>query len=141
MAGRSGVKPAADDDELSLADSKVIGGGSDLKPGSSNKLVGSDLKLSADDDDDDELALQADDDDLVVAGSGVGSGLGSGVSGGSGSGSDVEIGSDISLSLGEGSDVLAGLSPVSKPARGSGSSGKDLSISDEDDLVLEPAVI
>ncbi len=140
LVGRSGSKPPSgvnlDDDELSLADSHIIGGGSDAKPGSSNRLVGSDLKLAADDDDDDELSLQADDDDLVVAGSGLGSGVtgGSGT-GGSGAGSDIEIGSDIGLSLGEGSDVLAGLSPVVKPKKG-GSSGKDLSLSDDDDLVL-----
>ena len=143
VAGRPGKSPSGlnlDDDELSLSGgSHVIGGGSDIKPGSSNRLIGSDLKLAADDDDDDELSLQADDDDLMISGSGLGSGIvagGSGVAaGGSGTGSDIEIGSDIGLSLGEGSDVLAGLSPVTKPSRG-GSSGKDLSLSDDDDLVL-----
>lgn len=143
VAGRSGIRPASglnlEDDESSLAESShVIGGGSDIKPGSSNRLIGSDLKLAADDDDDDELSLQADDDDLMISGSGLGSGLGSGVASGSGAGSglgsDIEIGSDIGLSL-EGSDVLAGLSPVVKPVKG-GSSGKDLSLSDDDDLVL-----
>ena len=145
VAGRNpGKSPSGlnlEDDELNLTGgSHVIGGGSDIKPGSSNRLIGSDLKLAADDDDDDELSLQADDDDLVISGSGLGSGVtggGSGVAaGGSGAGSDIEIGSDIGLSLGEGSDLLAGLSPVSKPSRGSGSSGKDLLLSDEDDLVL-----
>ncbi len=144
VAGRSSSQPGSgikleDDDELGLAGgSNVVGGGSDIKPGSSNRLIGSDLKLAADDDDDDELSLQSDDDDLVIAGSGVGSGItgGSGVAaGGSGAGSDIEIGSDIGLSLGDGSDVMAGLSPVTKPAKG-GSSGKDLSLSDDDDLVL-----
>ncbi len=135
VAGR-GSKPGSglslDDDELTLAsDSHVIGGGSDLKAGSSNRLVGSDLKLAADDDDDDELSLKADDDDLIS-----GSGLGSGVTGGSGAGSDIELGSDLGISVGDGSDVLAGLSPVSKPARSGGSSGKDLLLNDDDDLVL-----
>lgn len=143
LVGRNTAKSPSglnlEDDELSLTGgSHVIGGGSDIKPGSSNRLVGSDLKLAADDDDDDELSLQADDDDLMISGSGLGSGVtgGSGVvAGGSGAGSDIEIGSDIGLSLGDGSDVMAGLSPVLKPAKG-GSSGKDLSLSDDDDLVL-----
>lgn len=146
VAGRSSAKPPSglslDDDELSLSDDMVVGN-SDVKPGSSNRLVGSDLKLAADDDDDDELSLQADDDDLMLADSGLGSGVGgSSVTGGSGiapggsnAGSDIEIGSDLGLSLGDGSDVLAGLSPVVKPTKG-GSSGKDLSLSDDDDLVL-----
>ena len=44
IAGRGAAKPASglnlDNDELSLADSHVIGGGSDIKPGSSNRLIG-----------------------------------------------------------------------------------------------------
>lgn len=134
VAGRAANKPPADldDDNLQLAGpgdvgrgsgSNILAGGSDLKPGSSNRLNESDLKLSSDDDDDDELSLQADDDEL-------------GIVGGSGAGSDVELGSDISLSLGDDSDLHAGLSPISKPARGSGSSGRDLELSDDDDLVL-----
>ena len=117
VAGRSGLN------KESGSGSNILAGGSDLKPGSSNKLTGSDLKLSSDDDDDDELSLQADDDELSLSGSGIKSG--------SGTGSDVELGSDISLSMGEGSDLLSGLSPVSKPGLGS-----DLELSDEDDLVL-----
>ncbi len=144
VAGRAAAQAGSDlnidTDDLKLADegSAVVGGGSSIKPGSSNKLTGSDLKLSSDDDDEDELSLQADDDELGL-GSSAGSGIVAGGSGaGSGTGSDVELGSDLSLSLGEGSDVLAGLSPVSKPVRGKdgGSSGRDLELSDGDDLVL-----
>lgn len=130
VAGRSGIKQ-----DGSGSGSHILSGGSDLKPGSSNKLSGSDLKLSNDDDDDDELSLQVDDDGLGsgISGIGLGSGLGSGV------GSDVELGSDIGLSL-EGSDLLAGLSPVSRPGKSKkpdAAVGSDLELgSDDDDLVL-----
>ncbi|MCC6511239.1 MAG: helix-turn-helix domain-containing protein [Pirellulaceae bacterium] len=118
-----------DDDELVVSGgSNILGGGSDIKPGSSNRLSESDLRLSSDDDDDDELSLQSDD-DLGVS---PGSGLGSGIVPGSGLGSDIEIGSDIAIE--GGSDLMAGLSPVTRPSRGG--SGKDLSLNDDDDLVL-----
>lgn len=140
VAGRAANRPPAgdlDDDDVHLvggtdargSGSNILASGSDLKPGSSNRLNESDLKLSSDDDDDDELSLQADDDELgIVTGSAAGSGTGS----------DVELGSDIELSIGDGSDIEAGLSPVSRPNRGrdSGGSGRDLELSDDDDLVL-----
>ena len=141
IAGRSAVKPpAADDDDLHMATtsedtlgsgSNILGTGSDLKPGSSNRLRDSDLKLSSDDDDEDELLLQADDDELGL----------SAPSAAGGTGSDIELGSDIALSLGEGSDALAGLSPVSQPVRGKRDQNVslpgDLELADDDDdLVL-----
>ncbi len=143
VAGRSSRPAANDDDELKLADeprvsggsSNILGGGSDIKGGSSNRLSESDLKLSLDDDDEDELSLQADDDELGLSGSGISGGSGAG----SGLGSDVELGSDLGLSLSDDSNVLAGLSPVSKPVRSSGKSdaaGSDLEIAGDDDLVL-----
>ena len=138
IAGRSAAKPPADDldsHDLHLegdqavahgSGSNVLAGGSDLKPGSSNRLRDSDLKLSSDDDDDDELSLQADDDELGLEGTATG-----------GTGSDIELGSDLGLSLSDGSDALAGLSPVSQPARGRDSDvSNDLELADDDDLVL-----
>lgn len=143
VAGRSAKKGPApepqEDDDLHLnaedaahhgSGSNILGGGSDLKPGSSNRLSDADLKLSSDDDDEDELSLQADDDELHLSG---------GSAAGSGTGSDIEIGSDISLALGEGSDALAGLSPVSQPVRkgdSDASLASDLELADDDDLVL-----
>jgi len=133
VAGRSAVKPPADEDEAVAtggsdiapgSGSNILGGGSDLKPGSSNRLAGSDLKLSSDEDDEDELSLQTDEDELGLA------------SAAPAAGSDIELGSDISLSLGEGSDVMAGLSPVSRPVQGQGGLGSDLELADDDDLVL-----
>lgn len=130
VAGRSAAKPAIEesDDDLELAPtdmpasgSNVVGGGSDIKPGSG---LGSDLKLASDEDDEDELSLQADDGDLDLA------------TPASSSGSDVELGSDIALSLGEGSDLMAGLSPVSRPVPGDSNAGGDLELADDDDLVL-----
>jgi hypothetical protein len=139
--GGSDVKLVAgrgDAGDLVLEDS-----GSGAGTGGSSQRLDSDLKLSADDDDDDELVLSADDE--------LGSLSGSAAKPASGVGSDVELGSDLGLSLGSGSDLLAGLSPISKPSTGQSdklvtggsdvspsgiSLGSDLELSDDDDLVL-----
>lgn len=130
LGSGSDVKLVAGKAAKPAGDSLDIASGSDIKPGSSKRLGDSELKLASDDDDDDELHLQADEELSISAGSAAGSGVGS----------DVELGSDLSLSLGEGSDLLASLSD--KPA-GSGKIGSDVSLgsdlalsSDEDDLVL-----
>lgn len=127
VAGRSSAsQPANDDDELGLVNtSDVMASSGNNVAGSGTNLVGgSDLKLSSDEDDEDELSLQTDEDVLGMA------------SPAGAAGSDVELGSDIALSLGEGSDVMAGLSPVSRPVPGDLNVGSDLELADDDDLVL-----